>query len=80
MRHLRAFGIGQSAMKQQLVFEAQELVDHLQKMSERGAVLMQTVFDVAVLNSLWFMIAGHRFGYEDERLQQALEVSHDAFK
>ncbi|GAB1865261.1 Probable cytochrome P450 305a1 [Camponotus japonicus] len=79
-RHLRAFGIGQSAMKQQLVFEAQELVDHLQNMSERGAVLMQTVFDVAVLNSLWFMIAGHRFGYEDERLQQALEVSHDAFK
>lgn len=80
MRHLRTFGIGQSAMKKQLVVETQELIDHLQKMSERGVVLMQTVFDVAVLNSLWFMIAGHRFDYEDKRLQEALEVSHDAFK
>lgn len=80
MRHLRTFGIGQSAMKKQLVIETQDLIDHVQKMSEHGPVLMQTVFDVAVLNSLWFMIAGHRFHYEDERLQQALKMSHDAFK
>ncbi|KMQ94445.1 putative cytochrome p450 305a1-like protein [Lasius niger] len=80
MRHLRMFGLGQSAMKKQLVIEARELVDHLQKLSERGAVPMHMAFDVAVLNSLWFMIAGHRFRYEDEKLQEALVVVHDAFR
>ncbi|KAL6430089.1 hypothetical protein ACFW04_007705 [Cataglyphis niger] len=79
-RHLRTFGIGQSVMKKQLMIEARELINHLQEISERGAISMDRVFDVAVLNSLWFMIAGHRFCYEDEKLQQALEVAHDAFR
>ncbi|KAM0736690.1 Methyl farnesoate epoxidase [Formica fusca] len=79
-RHLRTFGIGQSAMKNRLIIEAQELINHLQEISEHGAVSMDRVFDVAVLNSLWFMIAGHTFRYEDEKLQQALEITHDAFR
>ncbi|XP_018372426.1 PREDICTED: methyl farnesoate epoxidase-like isoform X1 [Trachymyrmex cornetzi] len=80
MRHLRTFGIGQSVMKEQLVLEAQNLIDHLQEMSESGAVTMHTAFDVAVINSLWFMIAGHKFEYEDQKLQEALTLVHDAFK
>ncbi|XP_028050883.2 methyl farnesoate epoxidase [Monomorium pharaonis] len=80
MRHLRTFGIGQSIMTEQLNLEARNLVDHLQLMSERGAVTMHTAFDVAVLNSLWFMIAGHRFEYEDQKLQEALVLVHDAFR
>ncbi|XP_011686917.1 PREDICTED: probable cytochrome P450 305a1 isoform X2 [Wasmannia auropunctata] len=80
MRHLRTFGIGQSIMKEQLTLEARNLVDHLQLISERGAVMMHRVFDVAVLNSLWFMIAGHRYEYEDQKLQETLETVHDAFR
>lgn len=80
MRHLRTFGIGQSILKEQLTLEAQYLVDHLQQMSERGAIAMHRAFDVAVLNSLWFMIAGHRFEYEDQKLQKALVLVHDAFR
>ncbi|XP_050458694.1 methyl farnesoate epoxidase-like isoform X1 [Cataglyphis hispanica] len=79
-RHLRTFGIGQSVMKKQLMIEARELINHLQEISEHGAISMDRAFDVAVLNSLWFMIAGHTFRYEDEKLQQALEVAHDAFR
>lgn len=79
-RHLRMYGIGQSIMKRHLANEAHNLVNYLQRMSERGAVLMHTAFDVAVLNSLWFMIAGHRFDYENEKLSQALIVVHDAFR
>lgn len=67
-------------MKKHLTLEARSLVDHLQQMSERGAVTMNTAFDVAVLNSLWFMIAGHRFEYEDQKLQEALVLVHDAFR
>lgn len=80
MRHLRTFGLGQSTLKQQLTLEARNLVDHLQQMSERGVVTMHMAFDVAVLNSLWFMIAGHRFEYEDQKLQKALVLVHDVFK
>lgn len=80
MRHLRTFGIGRSAMKEQLALEARNLVDHLQQMSESGAVTMHTAFDVAVINSLWFMIAGHKFEYGDQKLQEALTLVHDAFK
>ncbi|KYN05360.1 hypothetical protein ALC62_03645 [Cyphomyrmex costatus] len=80
MRHLRTFGIGQSIMKKQLALEARNLVDHLQQMSESSAVMMHTAFDVAVINSLWFMIAGHRFQYEDQKLQEALALVHDSFK
>lgn len=67
-------------MKQQLAMEARILVDHLQQMNERGVVSMHTAFDVAALNSLWVMIAGHRFDYGDPKLQEALKLVHDAFK
>ncbi|XP_024880700.1 methyl farnesoate epoxidase-like [Temnothorax curvispinosus] len=80
MRHLRTFGIGQSILKEQMTLEARNFVVHLREMSERGAVMMHTAFDVAVLNSLWFMIAGHRFEYEDQKLQEALVLVHDAFR
>ncbi|XP_011699204.1 PREDICTED: probable cytochrome P450 305a1 [Wasmannia auropunctata] len=80
MQHLRMFGIGQSIMKEQLTLEARNLVDHLQLISERGAVMMHRVFDVAVLNSLWITIAGHRFEYEDQKLQETLETLHNAFR
>ncbi|XP_077259189.1 LOW QUALITY PROTEIN: methyl farnesoate epoxidase [Temnothorax americanus] len=80
MRHLRTFGVGQSILKEQMTLEAQNFVVHLQEMSERGAVTMHTAFDVAVLNSLWFTIAGHRFEYEDQKLQEALVLVHDAFR
>ncbi|XP_072758882.1 methyl farnesoate epoxidase isoform X2 [Anoplolepis gracilipes] len=80
MRHLRTFGMGQSAMKMQITIEIQEFINHLQKISEHDVVPMHRVFDVAVLNSLWLMIAGHRFDYEDEKLQQVLKVVHDIFR
>ncbi|XP_014476510.1 PREDICTED: methyl farnesoate epoxidase-like isoform X2 [Dinoponera quadriceps] len=80
MRHLRTFGVGQLIMKQQLTLEAENLVNYLRQMSQRGAVQMNHVFDVAVLNSLWSMFAGHRFEYDDEKLQQVLTTVHEAFR
>lgn len=67
-------------MKQQLTLEARNLVSHLQQVSERGAMRMDRVFDVAVLNSLWFMFAGHRFEYNDEKLREVLTTVHEAFR
>lgn len=67
-------------MKQQLALEAKNLVKHLQQVSQHGVVQMDRVFDVAVLNSLWFMFAGHRFEYNDEKLQEVLAIVHEAFR
>ncbi|XP_011146847.1 methyl farnesoate epoxidase [Harpegnathos saltator] len=80
MRHLRAFGMGQSIMKQQLTVEAENLVNYLQEMSQRGAVKMDRVFDLAVLNSLWSIFAGHRFEYSDEKLRKVFTSVHEAFR
>ncbi|XP_076171324.1 methyl farnesoate epoxidase isoform X2 [Ptiloglossa arizonensis] len=80
MRHLRTFGLGQSSMEKQLIVEAKSLVDYLHRASAKGPIPMHTAFDVAVLNSLWFMFAGHRFDYEDQKLMEMLEIVHDAFR
>lgn len=80
MRHLRTFGLGQAIMEQQLIVEADNLVNYLLRASAKGPVPMHTAFDIAVLNSLWFMFAGHRFDYENEKLVEILETVHDAFR
>ncbi|CAK9829027.1 Methyl farnesoate epoxidase [Anthophora retusa] len=80
MRHLRTFGLGQSIMEKQLTVEAEKLVNYLRRASAKGPVPIHTAFDIAVLNSLWGMFAGHRFEYENEKLTEILEVVHDAFR
>ncbi|XP_053970473.1 methyl farnesoate epoxidase-like isoform X1 [Hylaeus volcanicus] len=80
MRHLRMFGLGQSVMEKQLTIEAENLVRYLRRASAKAPVPMHTAFDIAVLNSLWSMFAGHRFDYENEKLTEMLETVHDAFR
>lgn len=80
MRHLRNFGLGQSVMEKQLIIEAENLTNYLRHISVKGPVSMHTVFDIAVLNSLWCMFAGHRFDYGNEKLVEILETVHDAFR
>ncbi|OAD53438.1 hypothetical protein WN48_09994 [Eufriesea mexicana] len=79
---VRAFGKkkGQSIMEKHLTIEAQNLVNYLHRASAKGPVLMHTAFDIAVLNSLWYMFAGHTFDYENEKLQEILQTVHDAFR
>ncbi|XP_015438038.1 PREDICTED: methyl farnesoate epoxidase-like [Dufourea novaeangliae] len=80
MRHLRAFGFGQSIMEKQSILEAKHLVAYLRGASEKGPILMHTAFDVAVLNALWCMFAGHRFDYQNVKLKEILDAVHDAFR
>ncbi|XP_043804422.1 methyl farnesoate epoxidase-like isoform X2 [Apis laboriosa] len=80
MRHLRSFGLGQSIMEKYLTVEAENLVNYLRRVSIKGPVPMHTAFDIAVLNSLWCMFAGHRFEYENEKLVEILEIVHDSFR
>lgn len=67
-------------MSQRLIAEAQSLVDFLEEKGKEGPVPMHRAFDIAVLNSLWTMIAGHRFEYDDLKLKEILKVVHKVFK
>lgn len=80
MRHLRLFGLGQPTMVNHLSGEAFNLIKSLDEQSKRGAVPMHTAFDVAVLNSLWTLFAGHRFHHHDTKVKEILEVVHEAFR
>jgi len=79
MQHLRIFGT-EAIMKEQLCFQAQELVNYLEEMSKQGPVLMNNVFDIPVINSLWFMFAGHVFDYNDVKIKIALTAVHNSFR
>lgn len=80
MKHLKTFGLGQATMESYLVFEAQNLVENLENRMKNGPVAMHRAFDIAVLNSLWTMFAGHRFDYQDQKLHNILEVVHKSFR
>ncbi|XP_043461100.1 methyl farnesoate epoxidase-like isoform X1 [Leptopilina heterotoma] len=80
MKHLKTFGLGQMTMESYLIFEAENLVENLKCRMTNGPVAMHRAFDIAVLNSLWTMFAGHRFDYQDQKLHNILEVVHKSFR
>lgn len=81
MRHLKALGFGQKAASQaRLATEAKLLVTRLRERCTQGPVPMKNVFDFAVVNALWIMMAGHRFDYGDPKLLEILKVVHEVFR
>lgn len=76
MRHFRTFG--QSIMKRQLRVEARKLIENLQRTNQHSAMQMNTAFNIAVVNSVWYMFAGHTFEYDDQKLQEILTIFGDA--
>lgn len=80
MRHLKTFGLGQATMESNLIFESECLVEYLWEQSKVGPVPMHKAFDIAVLNAIWTLFAGHRFDYHDEKAYDILDVVHKAFR
>ncbi|XP_069701115.1 methyl farnesoate epoxidase-like isoform X2 [Periplaneta americana] len=82
LRHLRKFGLGKRSMEAQIETEAGELVQSLRIQCRGGEAPLQLhdVFDVCVLNTLWAMLAGHRFALDDQRLKELLEIVHASFR
>lgn len=62
MRHLRSLGFGRSGMERLLQEESDGLIVQLRERAKEGPVFMHTAFDVPVLNVLWAMMAGKRYG------------------
>lgn len=56
---LKKLGMGKKIMEEVIVKEAEELVKSVSRHREKNEVLqMNNVFDVAILNSLWALMAG----------------------
>jgi methyl farnesoate epoxidase/farnesoate epoxidase len=82
LQHLRKLGFGKRSMEAQIEVEAGDLVMTLQNKSNGGSTPLQLhdAFDVCVLNSLWAMLAGHRFALDDKRLMELLDIVHTSFR
>nr|CAD7612452.1 unnamed protein product [Timema genevievae] len=79
--HLRNLGLGKSSMEAQIQAEAEELVVSLRdKGSDNRPVVMHDAFDICVLNSLWALLAGHRFALNDKRLAELIDIVHASFR
>ena len=82
MQHLRQLGLGTRSMEAYIEEEAQDLVTSLRSKCAGGStpVPMHDAFDVCVLNSLWALLAGHRFSLDDQRLVDLLDIVHKCFR
>lgn len=66
---LRQMGMGRNVMIQHIEKEAAEMVEYFTERSSTGEPLeMQHAFDVSVLNTLWALVAGHRWVTIESRL------------
>ncbi|XP_008549892.1 methyl farnesoate epoxidase-like [Microplitis demolitor] len=82
IKYISHFGFGHGLGNKYLKEEAEMLICHLKKKTLNGTKMieMNKVFDIAVLNSLWILLAGKRFSYDDSKVENILATVHEAFK
>ena len=59
LKTLKDFGFGRKGLEGVLVEEADRLVDHLRAQEGRPTLVLN-LFNVAILNVLWQIVANHR--------------------
>ncbi|CAG7733123.1 unnamed protein product [Allacma fusca] len=73
LRHLRDFGFGKNYMEGLILEEVDELIEWL-KSQEGKPVSINRKFYLAVINSLWTILAGKRFSHTDPKLEKVFEL------
>ena len=59
LKTLKDFGFGKKSLEGVLVEEADKLADFFREQQGKP-ILMQNMFNVAILNILWVIVASHR--------------------
>ncbi|XP_044587036.1 methyl farnesoate epoxidase-like isoform X1 [Cotesia glomerata] len=82
IKYISHIGFRHRLVDKYLTEEAETLVCYLKKKitNNKEKIAMNKIFDVAVLNSLWVLLAGYRFDYDDVRLHNILTTIHEAFE
>ncbi|XP_022915813.2 methyl farnesoate epoxidase-like [Onthophagus taurus] len=78
LHHLKSLGLGRKEMELGIIEETKVFVEFL-KNKNGNPMPMQHVFDVAVLNVLWFMTSSERFSLENEKMRELIDLIHKAF-
>nr|APH81374.1 cytochrome P450 CYP3031A1 [Tigriopus kingsejongensis] len=72
------FGFGKSDMERMIKDEVVFFLDYIEKSNQSGPIKTINMFNTAVLNILWQMIAGERFDYDDKDLKNIFELVTEA--
>ncbi|XP_030762613.1 probable cytochrome P450 303a1 [Sitophilus oryzae] len=83
VKHLRKFGYGSNNMTFILQEEIKYLSDSLEEaISNSGYIIcdIRNFFNVGILNTLWKLISGKRYGYEDRYMVELQNILTKLFK
>ena len=73
LRNLREFGMGRKSMETIIQDEIDELSGILSKLDGKPFEVTYT-FNVTALNSLWWIMTGERFEYDDKRVRETVKM------
>nr|XP_053628796.1 cytochrome P450 2C15-like isoform X1 [Cherax quadricarinatus] len=73
LRHLRDFGFGKTTCEPMITKEVTELMDHIQQQKGQPIPMMR-LFNLSVVNTLWGMVMGKRFAFDDAKVNKLLET------
>ncbi len=76
---LRSLGVGKQSMERLICDEFRLFHEHISK-SNGQPVDIRTNFNLAVMNSLWTVVAGERLEYDDSKVNQLVELMDQMFR
>ncbi|KAL0822559.1 hypothetical protein ABMA28_004601 [Loxostege sticticalis] len=78
LKFLKGFGYGSRQMELHIAEECQALVEKLKKTHE--PVLVNSMFDISIINIVWRFVAGKRYELDDERLKKLCDLITRCFR
>ncbi|ODN00908.1 Cytochrome P450 2J5 [Orchesella cincta] len=79
VRQLRDFGFGKSSMESMIMEEVNEMKDRLLAYKGRPIDDIKNMLSLAMLNSLWSIVAGTRYSQDDPKLRELARQITGAF-
>jgi len=76
IRQLRDFGFGKKSMEELIMVEVNELIANLRETKGTPITNVKDKFFVAVVNALWFIVAGVRDNQNDPKLITVINKSN----
>lgn len=79
IKALNNFGFQRSTMETIIMVEVDELIEELKSQNGRG-ISTHTIFNIAVLNSIWKIVSGERFSHHDQKLEEIMNSVNNSLK
>jgi len=73
LHNLRDLGMGKSILESSIVYEVEQLVEHLEQNVAGKPAPLDWAVNIAVLNVIWQMIASERYGIDDSFIREMFQ-------